>query len=58
MVIGNSVLAAMEVTQFGNGPSELMIIAGIHGGTEVNTIELADQLIEHVSAHPESCRQT
>ena len=55
MVIGDSVLGrALEVAQFGNGPIERMIIAGIHGGTEVNTIELADQLIEYVSSHPES----
>ncbi|MCU0500196.1 MAG: M14 family metallopeptidase [Anaerolineae bacterium] len=54
MVIGNSVLGRpLEVTQFGNGPLELMIIAGIHGGTEVNTIELADQLGEYLSSHPE-----
>jgi len=54
MVIGDSVLSrALEVTQFGNGPIERMIVAGIHGGTEVNTIELADQLIEYISWHPE-----
>jgi len=53
-VIGDSVLGRpMEVTQFGNGPIERMVIAGIHGGTEVNTIELADQLIEHLSSHPD-----
>ena len=53
-MIGNSVLGRpLEVTQFGNGPIERMIIAGIHGGAEVNTIELADQLIEYVSSHPE-----
>ena len=54
MVIGDSVLGRpLEVTQFGNGPIERMIIAGIHGGAEINTIELADQLIEYVSSHPE-----
>ena len=49
-VIGNSVLGRpLEVAQFGNGPVERMIVAGIHGGAEVNTIELADQLIEYIS---------
>ena len=53
-VIGTSVLGRpLEVIQFGNGPIERMIIAGIHGGAEVNTIELADQLIEYLSSHPE-----
>jgi hypothetical protein len=53
-VIGDSVLGRpLEVTQFGNGPIERMIIAGIHGGTEINTIELADQLIEYISSHPD-----
>ena len=53
-MIGTSVLGRpLEVTQFGNGPIERMIVFGIHGGTEVNTIELADQLIGYVSSHPE-----
>jgi predicted deacylase len=31
-----------------------MIVAGIHGGNEYNTIQLADQLISHLNAHPET----
>jgi hypothetical protein len=43
----------LEVTYFGNGPLHRMIIAGIHGGMEPNTIELADELIDHLHLHPE-----
>jgi predicted deacylase len=54
MVIGYSVLGRpIEVTQFGDGADERMIVAGIHGGAEDNTIQLADQLIEYVLSHPD-----
>jgi len=43
----------LEVYQFGSGPSERLIVAGIHGGNEWNTIALADELIAHLQAHPE-----
>jgi predicted deacylase len=43
----------LEVYQFGGGPSERLIVAGIHGGNEWNTIALADELIAHLQAHPE-----
>ena len=42
----------LEVVRFGSGPSRRMIIAGIHGGYEVNTIFLADELIEHLQKNP------
>ncbi|HEY47479.1 MAG TPA: hypothetical protein G4O14_11935 [Anaerolineae bacterium] len=46
MIIGYSVEGRpLEVYQFGSGPIKRMIIAGIHGGYEWNTIALADQLI-------------
>ncbi|UCF62117.1 MAG: hypothetical protein JSV37_05335 [Anaerolineaceae bacterium] len=46
IVIGHSVQGRpLEVYQFGSGPIKRMIIAGIHGGYEWNTIALADQLI-------------
>lgn len=55
MVIGYSVLGRpLEVYQFGNGSSERLIVAGIHGGYEWNTIALADELIIHLVKHPES----
>lgn len=43
----------LEVVFFGNGPVHRMVIAGIHGGMEPNTIELADELIAHLRLHPE-----
>jgi hypothetical protein len=54
VVIGTSVAGLpLEVYQFGSGPIEKMIAAGIHGGYEFNTIILADELIEYLSRHPE-----
>lgn len=49
LVIGKSVGGRpLEVFRFGTGPRELLIIAGIHGGYEWNTILLADALIAHL----------
>jgi hypothetical protein len=54
LVIGHSVEGRpLEVYRFGNGPRDLMIIAGIHGGYEWNTIALADELIEYLYFHPD-----
>jgi predicted deacylase len=39
--------------RFGNGPIQRLIVAGIHGGSEMNTIVLADELITHLQVHPE-----
>jgi len=39
--------------RYGNGPSRRLIVAGIHGGYEWNTIALAHQLMSHLSVHPE-----
>jgi hypothetical protein len=43
----------IEVYIFGNGEHEKMIVAGIHGGYEWNTIALADELIRHIFDNPE-----
>lgn len=43
----------IEVYKFGNGEHEKMIVAGIHGGYEWNTIALADELIRHIYDNPE-----
>lgn len=43
----------IEVYRFGNGPIERMIVAGMHGGYEWNTIALAGQLIVYLTDHPE-----
>ena len=53
-VIGSSVTGRpLEVYQFGLGPVEKLIVAGIHGGYEWNTIELADELIDYLDNYPE-----
>jgi g-D-glutamyl-meso-diaminopimelate peptidase len=53
-VIGISVAGRpLQVYKFGNGPIEKVIVAGIHGGYEWNTIVLADELIEYLENHPE-----
>jgi len=53
-VIGSSVAGRpLEVYQFGIGPVEKMIVAGIHGGYEWNTITLADELIDYLNNYPE-----
>lgn len=54
VVIGYSVSRRpIEVYQFGNGENQKMIVAGIHGGYEWNTIALADQLIIYINENPE-----
>jgi hypothetical protein len=52
--IGASVLGRpIEAYTFGNGPAQYLIVAGIHGGYEGNTIDLANLLIVHLTQHPE-----
>lgn len=54
IVIGRSVEGRpLEVFQFGNGSVERLIIAGIHGGYEWNTIALADEIIEYLKEYPD-----
>jgi predicted deacylase len=43
---------AIEVYTFGDGGQEHMIVAGIHGGDEWNTVTLANQLIAHLDQNP------
>lgn len=53
IVIGHSVAGRpLEVYQFGSGEIERLIVAGIHGGYESNTINLADELIQHLRSQP------
>lgn len=47
----------LEVYRFGNGEHAYMIIAGIHGGYEWNTIELAYKLIDLLNKEPERVPQ-
>lgn len=53
-VIGSSAGGRpLQMWRFGTGPTQRLIVAGIHGGNEINTIQLADQLIEYLYLHPE-----
>lgn len=53
-IIGLSVSGRpIEVYTFGQGGRQRMIVAGIHGGYEWNTIALADEMITYLDAHPE-----
>jgi len=53
-IIGYSVSGnPLEVYGFGDGPVEKMIIAGIHGGYEWNTVALADKFIAYLESHSE-----
>ena len=53
IIIGYSVQGRpLEVYRFGNGSRHLMIVAGIHGGYEHNTILLAGELIDFLQNNP------
>lgn len=53
-IIGYSVSGRpLELYRFGYGEKQVMIVAGIHGGYEWNTIALADKLITYINEHPE-----
>lgn len=53
-LIGTSVAGRpLEVFRFGHGPIRRLIVAGIHGGYEWNTIELANELMVYLGDHPE-----
>src|SRR6266516_951596 len=43
----------IEVYTFGDGEKEYLIVAGIHGGYEGNTIALANELITYINQNPE-----
>jgi len=54
-IIGYSLAGRpIEAYSFGVGEREYLIVAGIHGGYEWNTIELVDELITYIVAHPEA----
>jgi predicted deacylase len=54
MLIGHSVSGKpIQVYQFGTGKLERLIVAGIHGGNEYNTVLLAEALISHLKENPE-----
>jgi hypothetical protein len=39
--------------QFGDGPRTIVLVGGIHGGYEGNTVVLSEMLINHFREHPE-----
>jgi len=43
----------IDVYTFGTGNREYLIVAGIHGGYERNTVALANELIIYINDHPE-----
>ncbi|MFP4484101.1 MAG: M14 family zinc carboxypeptidase, partial [Spirochaetaceae bacterium] len=52
-VIGESVEGrAISVERVGDGPLDVMVIGGIHGGYEHNSIVLARRLLEHYRRDP------
>ncbi len=54
LVIGHSVEGRpIKVYRFGSGPDVRLIVAGIHGGNEWNTIALAQALIAYLEKNPE-----
>jgi protein MpaA len=54
-IIGFSLAARpIEVYTFGEGGKEYLIVAGIHGGYEWNTIALANELITYLSENPDA----
>lgn len=54
-VIGYSLAGSpIEVYTFGTGEREYLIVAGIHGGYEYNTISLANELVGYINENPET----
>jgi protein MpaA len=53
-IIGYSLAGRpIEAYTFGEGEREYLIVAGIHGGYEGNTVALANELITYINANPE-----
>jgi predicted deacylase len=53
-VLGLSVESRpIEAYTFGNGPTQLVFIGGIHGGYEWNSVVLAYDSIDYLNQHPE-----
>lgn len=49
---------AIEAFRFGNGPNHVMLVGGIHGGYEWNTILLGYKFIDFFIAYPEEVPST
>ncbi|GAB4572407.1 MAG: hypothetical protein Kow0077_11790 [Anaerolineae bacterium] len=54
-LVGRSVEGRrLVVHRLGNGPHTLLLVGGIHGGWEGNTVRLMEQLIDHFAANPDA----
>lgn len=54
-IIGYSSTAhPIEVHQFGSGEKKLLLVGGIHGGYEWNTVVLAEALIAYFKSNPDT----
>ncbi len=54
-IIGYSVGGRpIEAYAFGQGELHYLVVAGIHGGYEGNTVDLANQMLVYLSKHPEA----
>jgi hypothetical protein len=54
VTVGTSVEGrAITARRFGGGDRVLLLVGGMHGGWEGNTVELVNELIAHFEAHPE-----
>lgn len=54
IVIGESVEGrTITARQLGDGARVLLLVGGMHGGWEANTVELVERLTAHFEAHPE-----
>lgn len=52
-VIGKSVQGRdIETYTYGNGPTHLLFVGGIHGGYEWNSVVLAYEFIDYFKSHP------
>lgn len=43
---------AITARRFGDGPRALLLVGGLHGGWEANTVALVEELIAHFEANP------
>lgn len=55
VVIGTSVQGrSIEATSYGTGDTHLLIVGGIHGGYEWNSVLLAYEMMHYFKRHPEA----
>ncbi len=44
---------ALIARRYGDGPRTVLLVGGMHGGWEQNTVALAERLADHFAAHPQ-----